>query len=307
MTTLVLGSSGLVGSAILRLSSTSNLGFVGVNSKTLDLRKRESVFDFFAKLRPIRVIIAAARVGGIGANSTFPVEFLTDNILIQTNVMNAAFEHGVERLVFLGSSCIYPKMAPQPIIEESLLSGPLEETNSAYTVAKISGIELVKSYRREYGCSWISLMPTNLYGTNDNFDLESSHVVPALIHRFVKAVDEKAKEVVLWGTGIPRREFMHVDDAARAIILALDHYDAEIPLNIGVGWDISIKELAETIRNATGFRGEISWDSSKPDGVPRKVLDVSRLKALGFEPRVTLEEGLQSTVAFFRGNKGRIL
>jgi GDP-L-fucose synthase len=206
--------------------------------------------------------------------------------------MNAAFEHGVERLVFLGSSCIYPKMAPQPIIEESLLSGPLEETNSAYTVAKISGIELVKSYRREYGCSWISLMPTKLY---------------ALIHRFVKAIDEKAKEVVLWGTGLPRREFMHVDDAARAIILALDHYDAEIPLNIGVGWDISIKELAETISDATGFRGEISWDSSKPDGVPRKVLDVSRLKALGFEPRVALKEGLQSTIAFFRGNKGRIL
>lgn len=306
MTTLVLGSSGLVGSAILRLSSADKLGFTGVSSKTLDLRIREDVFDFFARVKPKRVILAAARVGGIGANSRFPVEFLTDNILIQTNVLNAAFEHGTERLAFLGSSCIYPKMAPQPIIEESLLSGPLEETNSAYAIAKISGVELVKSYRRQFGCSWISLMPTNLYGPNDNFDLESSHVVPALIHRFVKAADEKAKEVVLWGTGVPKREFMHVDDAARAITLALDRYDSEIPLNVGVGRDFAVSELAEKVRIAAGFKGKIRWDATRPDGVPRKVLDVSRLKQLGFEPRVTLEEGLLSTVALFRANKGRM-
>lgn len=306
MTTLVLGSTGLIGSAILRLSQQNSLGFEGINSSVVDLRNRSLVSRYFIEQKPKKVILAAARVGGIGANSKFPVEFLTDNILIQTNVLNAAFESGVEKVVFLGSSCIYPKLCPQPIKEDYLLTGPLEETNSAYAVAKISGVELIKSYRKQYKCSWISLMPTNLYGPNDNFDLETSHVVAALIHKFVKATDEGLEEVVLWGTGTSKREFMHVDDAARAIVLALDRYDSDSPLNIGVGQDIAIAELAEKVRNATGYRGKIIWDDSKPDGVPRKVLDVSRLKHLGFEPKVTLEEGLLSTVALFRANKGRM-
>lgn len=304
MSTLVLGSTGLVGSSIIREANRRGLDFWGASSKDLDLTQRGPVFDYFRLKRPKNIILAAAKVGGIGANSSRPVEFLSNNIQIQTNVMDAAYEIGVEKLVFLGSSCIYPRECPQPIAEEYLLSGPLEPTNSAYAIAKISGIELIKSYRSEYGKSWISVMPTNLYGPNDNFDLISSHVLPALIRKFVDAVDGGLSTVYLWGTGSPKREFMFVDDAARAIVLAFEKYDDDIPLNIGTGQDLSILSLAEIVADLAGFGGTVLWDSSMPDGVKRKVLDISRLRTLGFEPSVTLEQGIQKTIKWFRENRG---
>jgi GDP-L-fucose synthase len=299
---IVFGSSGLVGSSILRQATELKLDFKGLNTKNLDLTKRGEVFDFFERTRPRNVILAAAKVGGIYANASFPVEFLSLNIQIQTNVMDAAHAVGVDRLVFLGSSCIYPKHAPQPLKEEYLLSGPLEETNSAYAIAKIAGVHLVKSYRKEYGHRWISLMPTNLYGPNDNFDLDSSHVVPAMIRKFVDATRLDHNKVELWGSGNPRREFMHVDDFAKAVLHTLHHYDSDQTLNVGTGYDISISELASTVARLSGFRGNITWDSSKPDGVPRKVLDVSRLAALGYQSTVTLEEGLYKTIKWYREN-----
>lgn len=304
MSTLVLGSTGLVGSSIIREANRRNLDFWGASSKDLDLTRRGPVFDYFRLKRPKNIILAAAKVGGIGANSSRPVEFLSNNVQIQTNVMDAAYEIGVEKLVFLGSSCIYPRECPQPIAEEYLLSGPLEPTNSAYAIAKISGIELIRSYRSEYGKSWISVMPTNLYGPNDNFDLISSHVLPALIRKFVDAVDGGLSTVYLWGTGSPKREFMFVDDAARAIVLAFEKYDDDIPLNIGTGEDLSILSLAEIVADLAGFGGTVLWDSSMPDGVKRKVLDISRLRALGFEPSVTLEQGIEKTIKWFRENRG---
>lgn len=304
MSTLVLGSTGLVGSSIIREANRRSLDFWGASSKDLDLTRRGPVFDYFRLKRPKNIILAAAKVGGIGANSSRPVEFLSNNVQIQTNVMDAAYEIGVEKLVFLGSSCIYPRECPQPIAEEYLLSGPLEPTNSAYAIAKISGIELIKSYRSEYGKSWISVMPTNLYGPNDNFDLISSHVLPALIRKFVDAVDGGLSTVYLWGTGSPKREFMFVDDAARAIVLAFEKYDDDIPLNIGTGEDLSILSLAEIVADLAGFGGTVLWDSSMPDGVKRKVLDISRLRALGFEPSVTLEQGIEKTIKWFRENRG---
>jgi GDP-L-fucose synthase len=246
------------------------------------------------------VIDAAAKVGGIAANNTFPVEFLLENLTIQANLMRAAHEANVKRFVFLGSSCIYPRDCPQPIKEEYLMSGPLEETNSAYAIAKISGIELINSYRKEYGRNWISLMPTNLYGANDNFELGGSHVFPALIRRFVEATAIDSPVVTLWGTGLPRREFLHAEDLARAVIVALDNYDAGMHLNIGTGNDISIMELANKVAGFTGFRGKIEWDISKPGGTPRRILDVTRIKDLGWSPTISLDEGIVSTIKWFK-------
>ena len=302
MNNIVFGSTGLVGSAILRQAAKFELEFYGSNSQKLDLTKRAEVFAFFKRERPKNVILAAAKVGGIYANSTFPVEFLSVNIQIQTNVMDAAHESGVDKLVFLGSSCIYPKFAPQPLKEEYLLSGALEETNSAYAISKIAGVELVKSYRKEYGHRWISLMPTNLYGPNDNFDLDSSHVVPAMIRKFVDATRCKREQVQLWGSGNPRREFMHVDDFATAVLHSLHNYDDDQTLNIGTGQDMPISELASLIARLCDFDGIVEWDKSKPDGVPRKVLDVSRLTALGYKSTISLEEGLRRTIKWYKEN-----
>ena len=305
MRILVAGSSGLVGSAITRSLEMTSHEVVRVSSKVVDLTDRRATFDFLNEVKPDAVIDAAAKVGGIGANNSQPVEFLSSNVQIQTNLMDAAHAVNVERFVFLGSSCIYPRDAQQPIKEESLLTGPLEATNSAYAIAKIAGIELIRSYRREYGRRWISLMPTNLYGPGDNFDLATSHVLPALIRRFSEAVESGSSEVALWGTGLPRREFLHVDDLATAVLLCMERYDDDQILNVGVGSDVTIKELAEIIASVTGFQGEILWDSSKPDGTPRKVLDVSRIVELGWSPKITLKDGIIQTLAWYRENLKR--
>jgi GDP-L-fucose synthase len=246
------------------------------------------------------VIDAAARVGGIGANNAFPVEFLTDNIRIQSNLMDAAHEAKVGRFIFLGSSCIYPRDCAQPIKEEYLMTGPLETTNSAYAIAKIAGIELINSYRKEYGHKWISLMPTNLYGPNDNFELQGSHVLPAFIRRFVEATEKNAPTETLWGTGAPKREFLHVDDLANAVLIASEKYDSSMHLNIGSGQDLSIKELAELVADIAGYKGEIKWDSSKPDGTPRKVLDVTKAKSLGWSPAISLRDGIASAMNWYK-------
>jgi GDP-L-fucose synthase len=253
-----------------------------------------------ADLKPDLIIDAAARVGGIGANNSKPVEFLLQNLNIQNNLMSAAQEAGVEKFVFLGSSCIYPRECPQPIREEYLLTGKLEETNSAYAIAKIAGIELVNSYRKEYGKSWISLMPTNLYGPKDNFAIEGSHVLPALIRKFVDAERENSKTVELWGDGSPLREFLHVEDVARAVVLAAQEYDDALHLNIGSGDEVSIKDLALMIAELSGFKGEVIWDISRPNGTPRKVLDSSRMRSLGWTPKISLKEGIRSTIDWYR-------
>lgn len=302
MRIVVAGSTGLVGSAIVRTLASSSHEVVGISSKIVDLTDREATFSFIKDLKPDSIIDAAAQVGGIGANNSKPVEFLSKNIQIQTNLMDAAYESNVGRFVFLGSSCIYPRDADQPIKEDSLLTGPLEPTNSAYALAKIAGIELIRSYRKEYGKHWISLMPTNLYGPGDNFDLETSHVLPAMIRKFVDAVSSNAQSVTLWGTGRPRREFLHVDDLAKAVLKSLENYNDDRILNIGTGVDITIKELAMKIAAICGFAGEIIWDSTKPDGTPRKVLDVSRLSEIGWKPEISLDEGIASTVDWYRAN-----
>ncbi len=302
MRIVVAGSTGLVGSAIVRALASSSHEVVGINSKIVDLTDRDATFSFFTDLRADAVIDAAAQVGGIGANNSKPVEFLSRNIQIQTNLMDAAFESNVDRFVFLGSSCIYPRNAAQPIKEDALLTGQLEPTNSAYALAKIAGIELVRSYRREYGKRWISLMPTNLYGPGDNFDLETSHVLPAMIRKFVDAVESGSRKVTLWGTGSPRREFLHVDDLAAAVLNSLEKYDDDRILNIGTGVDVTIKELAVKIAEISGFSGEVVWDSNKPDGTPRKVLDVSRLSEIGWAPKISLDEGISSTIQWYRAN-----
>jgi GDP-L-fucose synthase len=300
MTIIVAGATGLAGSAIVKAFEAKGATVIGINRSVVDLENSGQTQDFVASIKPSLIVDAAAKVGGIGANNSFPVEFLADNLRIQGNLMKAAHKAGVPNFVFLGSSCIYPRDCAQPIKEEYLMTGPLEETNSAYAVAKIAGIELINSYRKEYGTKWISLMPTNLYGPRDNFDLTASHVLPAFIRRFVEAAESGASTVTLWGTGSPLREFLHVDDLAQAVVIASEKYDSSLHLNIGSGEDLSIKELASTVARAAGFSGEIHWDASKPDGTPRKVLDVSRIKALGWKPTITLEEGIASTIAWYK-------
>ena len=297
---MVAGGTGLAGSAITRAFQARGAEVLIVNRANLDLMDSEATKRFFAEVKPSLVVDAAAKVGGIGANNSKPVEFLASNLQIQNNLMQGAFDAGVQKFVFLGSSCIYPRDCEQPIKEEFLMTGPLESTNSAYAVAKIAGIEMINSYRKEHGLNWISLMPTNLYGPGDNFNLSESHVLPALIRRFVEAEATGAQEVVLWGTGTPLREFLHVDDLASAVVMASEKYNDSLHLNVGTGHDLSITALAVLIANEAGFQGEIRWDSTKPDGTPRKVLDVSRITAMGWKPTITLEEGVASTIRWFK-------
>jgi GDP-L-fucose synthase len=297
----VAGHRGLVGSAIQRRLAAAGFGaIIGRSSAELDLRNRDDVFAFFAETKPRYVVLAAAKVGGILANSTYPVDFLSDNLRIQLNVLDAARESDVERLLFLGSSCIYPKFAPQPIREDALLTGHLEPTNDAYAIAKIAGILHVQAIRRQYGLPWISAMPTNLYGPNDNFSPKGSHVLPALIRRYHEAAATGAESVTNWGTGTPRREFLHVDDLADACLHMLEHYDGPQQLNVGTGTDETISEIADTIAAVVGFRGETHWDTAKPDGTPQKLLDVSALAQAGWTSKVTLPEGIERTVSWYR-------
>ncbi len=296
----IAGHRGLVGSAILRrLKSEGCPDLVTKTSAELDLRDQGAVTSFFAAEKPRYVFLAAAKVGGILANNTYPAQFIHDNLAIQTNVIEQAYRQGVEKLLFLGSSCIYPRLAPQPMKEEHLLTGPLEPTNEPYAVAKIAGITMCRAYRREYGCRFISLMPTNLYGPGDNFDLESSHVLPALVRKFYEAHHRGSPQVVIWGSGAPRREFLHVDDLADACLFLMDRYDDPEIINVGLGEDVTILELAEMIREIIGYRGEIAFDRTKPDGTPRKLLDVSKISALGWKPRYDLYSGLQHTCRWF--------
>jgi len=290
----------MVGSALVRrLESEGYRNLLLRTRQELDLLDQRSVDAFFEKEAPEFVFLAAARVGGIHANSTFPAEFVRENLAIQTNVIHAAYQHGVKKLLFLGSSCIYPKLARQPITEDQLLSGPLEPTNEWYAVAKIAGLKMAQAYRRQYGFRAISLMPTNLYGPNDHFDLDTSHVLPALIRKFHDAKTANTAHVAVWGTGKPRREFLHVDDLADAALFLMDHYDAEEIINVGTGEDLTIQELAAMIGEVTGYRGEIQFDSSKPDGTPRKVLDVSKLSKLGWQAKIGLREGVEQTYAWY--------
>ena len=299
----VAGHRGLVGSAIWRnLESHGFTNLVGRFSSELDLKDRERVFEFFAQARPRYVVLAAAKVGGILANNTYPVDFLSENLRIQVNVLDAAVAHGVERLLFLGSSCIYPKFAEQPIRELSLLTGHLEPTNDAYAVAKIAGILHVQAIRRQYGLPWISAMPTNLYGPGDNFSPEGSHVLPALIRRYDEAARSGATAVTNWGSGSPRREFLHVDDMAEACLHLLENYDGPSQVNVGTGLDVTIRELASMVASAVGFEGLIEWDTSKPDGTPRKLLDVSKLADSGWTASIALDDGIRSTVDWYRAN-----
>ncbi|MFM8672649.1 MAG: GDP-L-fucose synthase family protein, partial [Candidatus Nanopelagicus sp.] len=289
MTILVAGGSGLVGSAIVRELKRLSQDVVGVSSKDVDLLDRVKTFEFIKKLKPTAIIDSAAKVGGIGGNDSYPVEFLSQNLQIQSNLMDAAHAAKVPKFLFLGSSCIYPRDCAQPIKEEYLLTGELEQTNSAYAVAKIAGIELIKSYRKEYGCKWISVMPTNMYGPNDHFDLENGHVLPVLIRKFIEAKQSGSGKVNLWGSGSPFREFMHVDDFAKAVLVCMDKYDDSQQINVGSGHEVSIKELAGKISKAVGFSGEIIWDANKPDGTPRKVLDSSKITKLGWKPLISLD------------------
>jgi GDP-L-fucose synthase len=296
----VAGHRGLVGSAIVRAIEKDNKhSWVGKTHAELDLLDRNAVFEYMASEKPDAVVIAAAKVGGIHANNTYPVQFLGENLQIETNLMNAAHAAVIPRLLFLGSSCVYPKLSPQPIKEEYLLTGELEKTNEAYALAKISGLKLVQAYRKQYGYSWISAMPTNMYGPGDNFDLENSHVLPALIRKFHDAKVSRAKSVVLWGSGSPLREFLHADDLASACLFLLENFDEEVPINVGTGKDISIENLAELIKGIVGFSGDIEWDRSKPDGTPRKLLDTSRMDDLGWQPRISLQEGIRLTYDWF--------
>ena len=303
MTILVAGGSGLVGSAIVRELKRLNKDVIGISSKDVDLLDRRQTFEFINNLKPTAIIDSAAKVGGIGGNNSYPVEFLSQNLQIQSNLMDAAHAAKVSKFVFLGSSCIYPKDCAQPMKEEYLLTGALEQTNSAYAVAKIAGIELIKSYRKEYGYKWISVMPTNMYGPNDNFDLENGHVLPVLIRKFIEAKRSDSGKVTLWGSGSPLREFLHVDDLAKAIVLCMDKYDDSKQINIGSGQEVSIKDLADKISKAVGFSGEISWDSSKPDGTMRKILDSSKIANLGWKPLISLDQGIASTVEWYLQNK----
>ena len=299
----VAGHRGMVGSALVRrLEAEAFSNFVTRERSQLDLTDESAVAKFFAEERPNVVIVAAAKVGGIKANNDYPVEFLVKNLRIQNNVIHAAHENGVRKLLFLGSSCIYPKFAPQPIQESALLTGPLEPTNEAYAIAKIAGIKLCQAYAREYGANFISAMPTNLYGPNDNFDLETSHVLAALLRKAHEAKTRGDQRLIVWGTGKPRREFLHVDDLASACLLLLENYDSPEIINVGYGEDISIRELAELICDVVGFDGELAWDTTKPDGTPRKLLDVSKIRALGWKPAIPLRDGIVRTYDWFRAN-----
>ena len=299
----VTGHHGMVGSALMRrLGQDRFKNLLTCDRSELDLANESAVAKFFAKEKPEVVIVAAAKVGGIKANNEHPVEFLLENLRIQNNIIHSAHESGVRKLLFLGSSCIYPKFAPQPIPETALLGGPLEPTNEAYAIAKIAGIKLCQAYGREYGANFISAMPTNLYGPNDNFDLETSHVLAALLRKAHEAKLRKEQKLIVWGTGKPRREFLHVDDCASACLLLLEKYDSPEIINIGCGEDISIRELAELICDVVGFNGDLAWDTTKPDGTLRKLLDVTKLRDLGWKPAIPLREGIARTYEWFRAN-----
>jgi GDP-L-fucose synthase len=305
-TIFVAGHRGMVGNALIRrLESESFTNLPKRDLSQLDLLDESAVAKFFAEEKPAVVILAAAKVGGIKANNDFPVEFLLENLRIQNNVIHAAYENGARKLLFLGSSCIYPKFAPQPIPETALLSGPLEPTNEAYAIAKIAGIKLCQAYAREYGANFISVMPTNLYGPNDNFDLETSHVLAALLRKAHEAKTRKDRKLTVWGSGKPRREFLHVDDLASACLLLLEKYDSSEIINVGCGEDISVRELAELICEVVGFDGDLIWDASKPDGTPRKLLDVTKLRALGWKPSIPLRDGIARTYEWFLANYER--
>jgi len=300
----VAGHRGMVGSGLVRL--LKERGFENLILRThaeLDLRDSEKVKDFFDQEKPQVIILAAARVGGIQANRTYPADFLYDNLSIQNNVIHQAYQHQVRQFCFLGSSCIYPRECPQPMKEEYLMSGPLEPTNEGYALAKIAGLKMIEFFAKQYGFPGISVMPCNLYGTNDSFDLAQSHVLSALVRKCVDAVDENQKTVTVWGTGKVRREFLHVDDAASAILFLMDHYHSPEFINVGCGEDVTIKELAEMIAAQSGFTGELVFDTTRPDGMPRKVMDVSRMKALGFTPKVSLEQGVEQTIREYRDLK----
>jgi GDP-L-fucose synthase len=297
----VAGHRGLVGSAITRaIDKAGTHEWIGQSRQQLDLFDRRRVFEFVRSEKPDSVVIAAARVGGINANNTYPVEFLTENLQIEMSILDACHAADISKVLFLGSSCIYPRLALQPIKEEYLLTGELEPTNEAYALSKIAGIKLVQGYRREYGHSWISAMPTNLYGIGDNFHPENSHVLPAMIRRFHEAKLAESEFVTLWGSGTPRREFLHVDDLANACLFLLEQYDGDLPLNIGCGQDVSIRELAETISTVTEFEGILNWDTSKPDGTPQKLLDTTRINDLGWAPTIELVDGIRSTYDWFK-------
>ncbi|NLJ83066.1 MAG: GDP-L-fucose synthase [Bacteroidales bacterium] len=296
----VAGHTGLVGSAIMRVLNRNGYTHICTRERSqLDLRNQQAVHEFFEQEKPEYVFLAAAKVGGIHANNTYPAEFIYDNLMIQSNIIHAAYVHKVKKLLFLGSSCIYPKMSPQPIKEEYLLTGLLEPTNEAYAIAKIAGLEMCKFYRRQYGCDFISAMPTNLYGINDNFDLNTSHVLPALIRKFHEAKVNQQDEVVLWGTGKPLREFLFVDDLADSLVFLMNHYSEEIHVNIGTGEDISIYDLALTIQEVVGYKGKIVYDSSKPDGTPRKLLNVGRLHQSGWKHKISLQEGITTVYNWY--------
>jgi GDP-L-fucose synthase len=296
----IAGHRGLVGSAIARnIDAGTSHTWVGKTRQELDLFNRKRVFEYVKQEQPDAVVIAAARVGGIYANNSYPVEFLTENLQIEMSILDACHAADIPRVLFLGSSCIYPRLAPQPIKEEYLLTGELEPTNEAYALSKIAGIKLVQGYRREYGRHWISTMPTNLYGIGDNFHPDNSHVLPAMLRRLHEAKVSGSKTVTMWGSGTPRREFLHVDDLAAACVFLLEIYDGDIPLNVGCGVDVTIKELAETVARVVEFQGSIEWDSSKPDGTPQKLLDTSRINQLGWFPTISLEDGIRDTYAWF--------
>jgi GDP-L-fucose synthase len=303
----VAGHRGLVGSAIVRRLRAAGLRNLVLRDRNeLNLTRQAAVEDFFAKARPEYVFFAAAKVGGILANDSFPAEFLQDNLVIQTNIIDAAYRSGARKLLFLGSSCIYPKHAPQPMPEDCLLTGPLEPTNEWYAIAKIAGLKMCQAYRRQYGFNAISAMPTNLYGPGDNFSLKSSHVLPALLRKVHEAKEAGAAAVEVWGTGKPRREFLHVDDLADACVYLMQNYDGDGWVNVGWGRDETIAELADTIRRVVGFAGELRFDPSKPDGTPRKLLDTSRLTALGWSPKIDLEAGIRSTYEWFLNNRSSL-
>ena len=301
MKVVVAGSSGLVGSAVVESLNATNYDVIGLSSKDVDLTDKKATLRWFNNHAKVDVVIdAAAKVGGILANSLKPVEFLEQNLQIQQNLMSASHSMNINKFVFLGSSCIYPRNSQQPIKEEYFLTGSLEKTNSAYAIAKITGIEMIKAYRKEYGKKWISLMPTNIYGPRDNFNLESSHVLPALIRKFSDAILFNKNEVVLWGSGQPLREFLYSSDLASAIIFAMENYSGESHLNVGSGEEISIRDLANLIAKEVGFEGQIIWDNSKPDGTPRKLLDSSKLNELGWKPQISLIEGIRNTVSWYQ-------